>query len=284
MIGTRSVVLLAVVGLVGLTVAPVASGSFVNEVDDGGQPNERNESNANHSQGVATFIHANTADTENTLESELFERRYESADNESQKALVDDRTNGLAAKLESLTRERNELRDRRDELSTSEYRARMTRLTVEIAALERSIERTEPLALDTNTGVDRLETIRENAAALAGQQIAEIAKGLVGVDQSPGRGPFADHVGSERATGNAGGDTAKQAAPGNGESGNETRGSPNGASAERGQGQGQDRAQGQGRASNGNTPPGQHGETPADENGEPSTANNRDSAGESSTE
>lgn len=271
MTATRSVTLLAVVALVTLTVAPVASGSVANAVGgDSGQPNEQNESRMNHGQSVSTFIHTNTADTENTVESELFERQYQNADNETQKALVSNRTNGLATSLESLKQERNELRNRRDELSTSEYRARMTRLTVEISALERAIEQTKPLALETNTSVSRLETIQENVAAVAGQEIAKIAKGLVGFDQSLGRGPFSDHVPgkSDVIMDNSGGDTPKQVTPGNGERGNETSGNQSGVSADRGQGP------------NTNASAGHDKTTPANENSGTSTDEDGTSAGQ----
>lgn len=219
MTAPRSVALLVVVALVGVAVAPVASGSLVAEIGGDDQPNERDESETNRGQDVTTFMHTSTTDTENTVESEMFEARYENADNDTQTTLVDDRADGLATKLESLENERDELRDRKDELSQSEYQARMTRLTVEITALERSIERTKPLAADTNVGINRLQTIHQSAAELAGQQIAEIARGLAGFDRSPGNGngPFHDHVPGNGERGEAGDDTLARAAPGDGE-------------------------------------------------------------------
>ncbi|WP_306056170.1 hypothetical protein [Natronococcus wangiae] len=215
MTATRPVVLLVVVALVGLTVAPVASGTFTSAMGvDGttGQSDEEDEMEPG--QSVSTFMQSSTADTSNTIEYEMFEAEYENADNETQKALVDDRADGLAAKLESLENERDELREREDELSEPQYQARMTRLTVEITALERSIDRTRPFAVDTNVGLDRLESIRESAAELSGDQIADIAKKLVGFDKYLDDGPFSDQLSGSDDGEDDDGEDSERTAPG----------------------------------------------------------------------
>lgn len=194
MTATRSVVLLVAVALVGLTVAPVASGAFASAIGTDGTTEQSDEEEVTAGQSVSTFMQSSAADTSNTVESEMFEAKYEDADNETRKALVDDRADGLEATLESLENERDELREQEDELSESQYQARMTRLTVEITALERSVEQTQPFALDTDVGLDRLESIRENAAELSGEQIADIAKQLVGFDDYLDSAPFSDQL------------------------------------------------------------------------------------------
>ena len=194
MTATRSVVLLVAVALVGLTVAPAASGAFASAIGANSTTEQPDEEEVAPGQGVSTFMQSSAADTSNTVESEMFEAKYEDADNETREALVDDRANGLEATLESLENERDELREQEDELSEPQYQARMTRLTVEITALEQSVEQTQPFALDTDVGLDRLESIRENAAELSGEQIADIAKQLVGFDDYLDSAPFSDQL------------------------------------------------------------------------------------------
>ncbi|MFC4436583.1 MULTISPECIES: hypothetical protein [Natrialbaceae] len=194
MTATRSVVFLVAVALVGLTVAPAASGALAGAIGADSTTEQPDEEEVAPGQSVSTFMQSSAADTSNTVESEMFEAKYEDADNETRKALVDDRADGLEAKLESLENERDELREQEDELSEPQYQARMTRLTVEITALERSVEQTRPFALDTEVGLDRLESVRESAAELSGEQIADIAKKLVGFDDYLDGAPFSDQL------------------------------------------------------------------------------------------
>lgn len=176
----RSVPLLVAILLVGLAVSPVASGTFASAgVDDAS--NEQRE--ADVERGVTAFMQSSAADTATTVESEMFEARYEAADDETRERLVDERVDELAARYETLERERELLRDRGDELSTPQYQARMTRLTVEIAALERSIAQTKPVAADNEVGVDRLESLESDVAALGGEQIAAVATEVVGFER-----------------------------------------------------------------------------------------------------
>jgi hypothetical protein len=205
----RSAVLLAAVVLLGLAAASIGGGAFastfgsgdvadVTELDDADeQPNidddgdddtdsdteSTSEPADDAEQGVNTFMHSSTADTSNAVESEMFEAEYEEANNDTQETLVDERADGLTATLESLEDEREELRENRDELSGPQYEARMTQLTVEITALERAVEQTKPFATDTEVGTDRLESIQESITDLGGEQIAEVAKGIVGFDE-----------------------------------------------------------------------------------------------------
>lgn len=211
---TRSVALLVLVAVVGLLVAPVASGTVVGAFTDEDAESEPNTT-------VSTFMQASAADAENTIDEGMFEAKYESADNESREAIVLERTNELEERLEELEAERTELRERKDELHPGEYQARMTQLTVEIKSLERSIDRTEQRAAETGVDDGRLAELRENASALTGPEVAEIARGI-GADGIPGNGP-PDDRGSGNGNGN--GDDGKgnppdHAGPPGDESGN----------------------------------------------------------------
>lgn len=211
---SRSVALLALVAVFGLTIAPLVSGAVVVPfADDTGT-----ESNSNAT--VSTFMQSNAADTENTVDAELFTKRYEGAENESRETLVLERTDDLVERLETLEAERAELRERRDELHPGEYRARMTRFTVEIRALEREIDRTERRANETDVDADRLEALRTDAANLSGPEVAEIARELGGPDAVPGRGPPDDRSGNgppDDRTGNGPPAERDDGTPGNGQ-------------------------------------------------------------------
>lgn len=224
---TRSVALLVTLTIVGLTVALLASGAVANTfatADAGGTQSD--STNAS----VGTVMQASAADTANGVESGMFDAAYERADNESRAAVVSERTADLEAKVTALENERATLESRREELSTGAYRSQMARLTVQIASLERTIERTESRADEAGIGRDRLAELRGNATAIrqaaseqAGPDVAAVARGVAGGgppaddagppadrggptgDESPGTGPDTGSPGSapgETATGN----------------------------------------------------------------------------------
>ncbi|WP_193788004.1 hypothetical protein [Natronorubrum sulfidifaciens] len=187
---TRSVALLVLVATIGLTVAPIASGAVVGALtDETTADTDTTESESTTS--VSMFMQSSAADTENTVEDGMFEAKYDAADNESRTDLVHDRTTTLEQRLEALEAERDQLREREDDLSRGEYQARMTRLTVEIDSLERSAGHVEKRANGADVE-DRLATLRENASELRGPDVAEIARGLGGGNGAPGGGPADD--------------------------------------------------------------------------------------------
>lgn len=219
---TRAVFLL-VIAVVGLTIAPLASAAVVSTLGTGEESGEA-ESNAT----VSTFMHASAADAENTVESELFAVKYANADNESRAALVQERTDELEAELDALEAEREALREQKDELSKGQYRARMTKLTVDITALERSIERTKPRAKETGVGQHRLDTLGKNVSELAGPEVARAANGIPGFERAPGQGPMGDDrgPGSDRGIGPPADGSADQTDAGNGSNGKGNSGPP----------------------------------------------------------
>ncbi|AGB36281.1 hypothetical protein [Natronococcus occultus] len=192
---TRSVALLAAVLVVGLAVAPATSGTPAS-VGDGPAVEQHEDGHTTHDadveRGVTTFMQSSAADTASTVESALFEAKYEDADDETRERLVDEQIDSLATQLDVLENERDRLREDGDELSTPQYQARMTELTVEIVAMERAIDRTKPLAADNGIGTDRLESIETDLTELGGEQIAAVATELVGFEQAPGGEPVAE--------------------------------------------------------------------------------------------
>ncbi|WP_226005664.1 hypothetical protein [Natrinema salinisoli] len=221
---TRSVALLVTLTVVGLTIAPLASGAVVGSLVAEPTQSDQSETTTTNA-SVGTLMQANAADTENTVESEMFDAAYETADNDSRAAVVSDRTAELDDRLSELEAERETLRDERENLSRGEYRSRMAKLTVEIASLERSIDRTAHRASEAGVNETELEelrgdaqSIRQNASADAGPGTAAVARGLSKSNKSPGvgagppddRGPSAgegaskkdDTRGNNGATGN----------------------------------------------------------------------------------
>lgn len=230
---TRSVALLVTLTVVGLTVAPLASGAVMGTLAGTESPQSNQSETENAS--VGTLMQANAADTENTVESEMFDAAYETADNDSRAAIVSDRTAELADQVSALETERDTLRDERENLSPGEYRSRMAKLTVEIASLERSIDKTERRASEVGVNETELEelrgdarTIRRNASADAGPGTAAVARGLSNSSKSPGidagppddRGPAAGdgQSGTDETPGNSGatGNGPDNAGTGNG--------------------------------------------------------------------
>lgn len=189
---TRSVALVAALAVVGLTIAPLASGAVASALaaTETGQ-SETETTNAS----VGTLMQASAADTSNTVESGMFEAAYENADNDSRDDVVRDRTAELEERVATLEAERDALRDQRGTLSRGEYHSRMAKLTVEIASLERSIERTERRATELGVAESRLADLRGNAAAIrqnaseqAGPSATAVARGLSDSADTPGGG------------------------------------------------------------------------------------------------
>ncbi|ADD05857.1 uncharacterized protein Nmag_2293 [Natrialba magadii ATCC 43099] len=159
------------------------------------------DSSTNPNTTVGDFVQSTAADAEHTVNDGLFDVTYDAADNESKAQLVEERTASFDDRLAELEAERAELRDRKEDLSPAAYQARLTRLTVEIASLNDSIERTKPKGVAAGHDPTRFETLQENASALAGPEVATTAQGLPGFTDHPGvgGGPPA-HAGSDSHT------------------------------------------------------------------------------------
>ncbi|MDS0473915.1 hypothetical protein [Natrinema sp. 1APR25-10V2] len=227
---TRSVAFLVALAVVGLTVAPLASGAVVSPFTaaDTGQ-SETATTNAS----VGTLMQASAADTKSAVETGMFEAAYETADNESRAAVVSDRTAALEAQLDALQTERAELQNQSEKLSQGTYRSRMAKLTVEIASLERSIDRTERRAAEVGVDEDRLAELRgaaaamrENATAEAGPGVAALVRGLSkGGGPPAGAGPPENGGPSSETPGNGQNGNSGDSNRGSGDSGDSNRGS-----------------------------------------------------------
>lgn len=210
-------VLLALLPLVAVLVAlPVAGAAAVDggaaTVDAGAQANDSNQANNSSSMGaeISAFMQSSASETDGSVADGMFEAQY-AANGSDRAALVRNRTDRLQGDLADLRAEKRELRADRGNMSRVEYRARMSRLVGEIRSLERSANRTEPLAASAGVDATALGEIRTNASELSGENVSAIARSLSvvpdhvnrGPPENRTRGPPDDRGGTER-NGNAG--------------------------------------------------------------------------------
>ena len=183
MTARRTVVLVVLVAVTGMTIAPLASAA----VDGFASTDDESSSMGTD---VSAFMQSSDAATDSSVESSLFERSYDRADVDQRGVVVEHRIDRLEERYEALEAEKAALNES-DDLSEVAYEARMTSLTVQLASLDRAIEEAEPRANETGVDTDRLAQLRTNASQLSGPEVAEIARGLAGVDPP---GP-PDHAG-----------------------------------------------------------------------------------------
>ena len=185
MTARRTVVLVVLVAVTGMTIAPLASAA----VDGFASTNDESSSMG---ADVSAFMQSSDAATDSSVESSLFETSYDRAATDQRSVVVENRIDRLEERYEALEAEKAALDEERDNLSEAAYEARMTSLTVQLASLDRAIDETEPRANETGVDTYRLAELRTNASQLSGPEVAEIAMGLAGVDPP---GP-PDHAGS----------------------------------------------------------------------------------------
>lgn len=143
---------------------------------------------------ISAFMQSSAAEADGAVEDGMFEAEYDERPDD-RAALVRNRTGELQADLAELRERRQELQENRDEMSDVEYRARMSRLVSDVRSLERSVDRTEPLAEDAGVNTTTLRTIRNNASELSGQEVAELARQMSVVPDD--RGPDGDRGNGE---------------------------------------------------------------------------------------
>lgn len=185
--------------LVGLSLAPAGGFAAVSTDAEAGPADSMGER-------LSGFMQSSAADAEDGVEGGMFDAAYERADGDrDREAVVDDRIDRLEQRLTAAEAEYDELRERANESNGTVYAAELTRLTVEIASLERSIDHTESRATDTGVDADRLAALRANASALGGQEVAATAQGLPGIDPP---GQTADAPGQNASAGDEPGQNA----------------------------------------------------------------------------
>lgn len=167
-----------------------------------------NASNASFGASVSGFMQANAADAEGDVEDGMFSAEFNNTGEERRAELVQKRAGNLEKRLESLREQRAELLNESDGEPSVATRAKAARLTARIDALEDAINTTNTAADRAGVDLTRLDELRRNASELGGPEVAELARGLAGVERGGPdgeRGNAADRgndSGSDDARGN----------------------------------------------------------------------------------
>lgn len=194
MTASRTVVLVVLVAVTGMTIAPIAGAA----VDGFASTDDESSSMGAN---VSAFMQSSDAATDSSVESSLFENSYDHSNADRQHVVVENRIDQLEERYEALEAEKAALGEERGNLSETAYEARMTSLTVQLASLDRAIDGAEHRANETGVDTDRLAELRANASELSGPEVAEIASELAGVDP-PGPPDHAGAHGNETGQGN----------------------------------------------------------------------------------
>lgn len=195
---TRTVVALVaalvLLGAVAPALALPALESSTASTDAAVQTNDTANESAELGASVSGFMQTSAANAEGEVENGVFRAEFANASNETQRAMVTQRTATLEQRLERLRAQRNALLNESDNL-TVEERAKAARLAAEIDGLKQAINTTDDAAVEAGVNTTRLDRLRTEANELDGPEVAELARGLAGQgDRGPpeNRGPPAD--------------------------------------------------------------------------------------------
>lgn len=180
--GVRAVALalVAILGVVAVAApAPVASTGGA----PGAAPGAAATPTANNSTmggSVSSFMHASSGETSEAVQDGMWNAAYEDAPDK--RAVVEERTGDLEARLAALAAEKRALVEarRNGTISETEFRARMSAVVGRMAALNRSIDETERQARASGANVTAVEELRTRVTELSGPEIAAIARTLAG--------------------------------------------------------------------------------------------------------
>lgn len=201
MIATRAVTLSVVLVVSAVAIAgPAAGADLVGLV--GSAEDVEAESEESMGANVSAFMQASDADASHAVESGMFVAAYENGDNETRERVVLERTGELAERVAELEAEYRRLQEESDEMNEVAYQARMTRIAVQLDALYQAVNETEPRARQAGVDTSQLNEIRESASNMTGEEIAEIASEMAGVE--PPRGPPEDVPGNGAGQGSNG--------------------------------------------------------------------------------
>jgi hypothetical protein len=181
----------ALLCLAGVLVAlPVAGAASADGAATGLANDTGAQANNNSTMGaeISAFMQSSASEADGSVDDGMFEARY-ADDGTDRDALVRNRTDRLRSDLERLRAEKRALQAEKGNLSRVEYQARMSRLVGEIRSLERSANRTEPLAESAGVDPTALAEVRANASALPGSEASALASSLAVVPEHVDRGP-----------------------------------------------------------------------------------------------
>lgn len=139
---------------------------------------------------VSAFVHSSAADARDAVVDGMADAAYRSAPPAERPAVVENHSDRLAERLDELRDERAALAEENN--SSTAREARLAAIATRISNVERALNTTEERAIETGVDTEALAELRANASELSGEEVAEIARGLAGVDTPPGPPESAD--------------------------------------------------------------------------------------------
>lgn len=213
----RSLVVVVALAVALATVGPGAVGAVTSgpTADSPAAPPDSGTENTSMGASISGFMQASAADAEGEVDNEVFRAQMNNASNESQRALVAERTETLQAQLERLREQRQAILTQEGNQTVAD-RAKAARLTAEINSLRRGINTTDQAASAAGINESSLDQLRRNASDLNGSEVSDIAGDIADPPRRDERGPPADR-GPENRTetddgspGNASGEGTNQ--------------------------------------------------------------------------
>lgn len=153
--------------------------------DDGASAENDSVDNVTVGQSVSGFMQSTEASAQSDVNQGVYEERYEAANESERATLVDERTGDLESDLRAAEQRVERLKEQRDEMNPTAYRAQMSAAAAQLRALQSNANETERHATASGVDASRLETLRNRASELSGQEVAQIARSLAGADPAP---------------------------------------------------------------------------------------------------
>lgn len=154
--------------------------------DDATSSGNDSVENATVGQSISGFMQSTEASAEGDVDQGVYRAKFDAANESEQMALVEDQTTDLEERLESVQQRIDDLQEERDEMNPTAYRAQMSAAAAQLRAIEASANQTQADAASSGVNTTRLETLRNNASELSGQEVAAIARSIAGASPHGG--------------------------------------------------------------------------------------------------
>jgi len=194
---TRRVVLVSAVALLALASpafgaqAPATTAVNDTAVNDtannGTTSNTTATSNVSLGAEISGFMQASAAETNDSVDDELWQEDYEDTNESDRTKAITDRSKSLERRLQQLRNQSAQLTARYENgtLSGTAYRARASALSGRITALERALDETTTRAISIGANTTDLDRIQARAKNLSRQSVATAARNISTVGPPP---------------------------------------------------------------------------------------------------
>lgn len=155
---------------------------------------------SNHTNGsaglgadISAFMQASTVGANDSVDAGMWAAEFNRTGQANRTDMVLARTGSLSERLTATQERIDELRQARDNGTISQvaYAARVGRLSARVDSLQRALNGTATAADRAGVNTSRLDSLRESARNLSGQEVAALARNLssVGPPEDVERGP-----------------------------------------------------------------------------------------------